>query len=114
MTVGPVPHVAKPRRTPSRLVQKRILWPPSWDMANCYVMVSHPATSELVNRVDFATSALASAIHNTGHCHVRLGPVCLAPSCSRPGQPWQLRRSVLEPAKRHLRALAQRVEYACK
>src|SRR5262245_8542528 len=25
-----------------------------------------------VNRVDFATSALASAIHNTGHSHVRL------------------------------------------
>jgi hypothetical protein len=24
-----------------------------------------------VNRVDFGTSALASAIHNTGHCHVR-------------------------------------------
>src|SRR6476620_6214062 len=47
MTVGPVPHVAKPRRTPSRLVQKRIFWPPSWDMANCYVMVGHPAMSDL-------------------------------------------------------------------
>src|SRR5882757_9737014 len=50
MTVGPVPHVAKPRRTPSRLVQKRIFWPPSWDMANCYVMVSHPAMSDFISR----------------------------------------------------------------
>jgi hypothetical protein len=33
--------------------------------------------------VDFATSALASAIDNTGHYHVRLGLVCLAPSCAR-------------------------------
>ena len=31
----------------------------------------------------FATSALASAIHSTGHYHVRLGPVCLAASCAR-------------------------------
>jgi hypothetical protein len=28
-------------------------------------------------------SALASAIHNIGHYHVRLGPVCLAPFCAR-------------------------------
>ena len=35
------------------------------------------------NRVDFAMSALASAVHNTGHYHVRLGPFCLAPSYAR-------------------------------
>ena len=82
MTVGPVPHVAKPRRTPSRLVQKRIFWPPSWDMANCYVMVSHPATSDLVICVDFDMSALLSAFYNTRH-RVRPRPVRLSPSCVR-------------------------------
>jgi hypothetical protein len=33
-----------------------------------------------VNRVDFARSALASGIHNTGQYHVRSRPVCLPPS----------------------------------
>ena len=46
-----------------------------------------------VKSVDFGTSALASAIHNTGHYHVRLGPVCLAPSCARI-RPRSFRRSV--------------------
>jgi hypothetical protein len=33
--------------------------------------------------VDIAMSALSSAIHNTGHYHVRLRPVCLPPSACR-------------------------------
>src|SRR5882724_5856630 len=52
-----------------------------------------------VNRVDFATSALASAIHNTGHSRpIGTGlPVALPrPNCKRPAQPRQLRRSALD------------------
>jgi hypothetical protein len=52
-----------------------------------------------VNRVDFATSALASAIHNTGHLRpIGTGlPVALPrPNCKRPAQPRQLRRSALD------------------
>jgi hypothetical protein len=47
------------------------------------LLATRGRTIHWVNRVDFATSALASAVHNTGHYHVRLGPVCLAPSCTR-------------------------------
>jgi hypothetical protein len=36
-----------------------------------------------VIRVHIAMSALSSAIHNTGHYHVRPRPVCLSPSCAR-------------------------------
>jgi len=36
-----------------------------------------------VIRVDIAMSDLSSAIHNTGHYHVRPRPVGLSPSCVR-------------------------------
>ena len=36
-----------------------------------------------VTCVDMAMSDLSSAIHNTGHYHVRPRPVCLSPSCAR-------------------------------
>ncbi len=36
-----------------------------------------------VIRVDSATCALASVIHNTGHYHVRLGLACLSARCAR-------------------------------
>jgi hypothetical protein len=40
------------------------------------------ASSLRVSRVDFTTSAFASAIRHTEHYHVRLGPVCLTLSCA--------------------------------
>jgi hypothetical protein len=36
-----------------------------------------------VNRVDIAMSASSSAIHNTGHHHVRARPVSLSPACGK-------------------------------
>src|SRR5437879_4279789 len=41
-----------------------------------------------VIRVGFSRSALASAIHDTGHSHIRLGQVCLSPSCARIANHW--------------------------
>jgi hypothetical protein len=38
-------------------------------------------------------SALSSAIHNTGHYHVRPRPVCLSPSCARSANNGHGRRS---------------------
>ena len=38
-------------------------------------------------------SALSSAIHNTGHYHVRPRPVCLPPSCARSANNGHSRRS---------------------
>jgi len=46
-----------------------------------------------VIRVDIAMSAAWSAIHNTGHYHVRLRPVCLPPSCTRSANNGHSRRS---------------------
>jgi hypothetical protein len=46
-----------------------------------------------VIRVDIARSALSSAIHNTGHYHVRPRPVCLSPSCARSAKNQHSRRS---------------------
>jgi hypothetical protein len=46
-----------------------------------------------VIRVDIAMSALSSAIHNTGHYHVRPRPVCLPPSCARSANKGHSRRS---------------------
>ena len=57
-----------------------------------------------VNRVDFATSALASAIHNTGHHHVRLRPVCWllpAPGLLTTGTAVAAPAFCPRPAKRH-------------
>jgi hypothetical protein len=46
-----------------------------------------------VIRVDIAMSAAWSAIHNTGHYHIRLRPVCLPPSCARSANNGHSRRS---------------------
>jgi hypothetical protein len=42
--------------------------------------------------VDIAMSDHSSAIHNTGHYHVRPRPVCLSPSCARSANNGQSRR----------------------
>jgi hypothetical protein len=46
-----------------------------------------------VIRGDIAMSALSSAIHNTGHYHVRPRPVCLPPSCALSANNGHSRRS---------------------
>jgi hypothetical protein len=50
-----------------------------------------------VNQVDIAMSALSSAIHNAGHCHVRPGPVCLPPSRARSANNWHKPSQLLRP-----------------
>ena len=57
-----------------------------------------------VNRVDFAMSALASAVHNTGHYHVRLGRsawLLPAPELLTTGATAAAPAFCPRPAKRH-------------
>jgi hypothetical protein len=51
-----------------------------------------------VIRVDITMCAAWSAIHNTGHYHVRLRPVWLPPSCARSANNGHSRRSSRVPA----------------
>jgi hypothetical protein len=51
-------------------------------------------------RVDIAMSGLSSAIHNTGHHHVRPRPVCLSSSCARSAKLPPLRRPRFRPTRR--------------
>jgi hypothetical protein len=62
-------------------------------------------------RVDIAMSAISSAIHNTGHYHVRPRPVCLSRSCFRSAKNRHSRSSCvlasLDLATRDTRAAAK-------
>src|SRR5260370_20030787 len=67
-------------------------------------------------RVDIAMSDLSSAIHNTGHYHVRPRPVCLSPSCARLANNGHGRRSScaltsLELAARYARGVTKDSAY---
>jgi hypothetical protein len=42
----------------------------------------HLACPQWLIRVDIAMSSLSSAIHSTGHYHVRPRSVCVSPSCA--------------------------------
>ena len=68
-------------------------------------------------------SALSSAIHNTGHYHVRPRPVCLPPSCARSANNGRSRRSscvlasidlVTRDARAVSKNLAYRLQQTCE
>ena len=76
----------------------------SWDRCEGAVAAHHNSSERVptalahqgqswIIRVDIAMSDLSSAIHNTGHYHVRPRPVCLAPSCARSANNGPNRRS---------------------
>src|SRR6266487_6176826 len=58
--------------------------PPDERGGNRYVQPTATAPHlDSTIRIDIAMSALSSAIHSTGHYHVRPRPICLPLSCAR-------------------------------